>query len=568
MKAVIYIRWSSAEQAQGDSERRQRALCEAFVERQGWTLADVITEDGKSAFRGANRAAGSKLAALEARYDAGEFDGPIVLVTERLDRLSRQDAKSTFRWIDALTLKGVWIATENDGRVYNQNNLDMIGMITMLLEADVAHKQSLEKSKRIGLSWAAKRDAWMRGEGTPDARIAPDWVSVVDQTPAPAGSGRKARMIGGRYALNEKVEIVRRLVTMSLDHGMGINLIATKLNKEGARSLRGSFWTPANIARTLRSRALIGEYLPQYKSEDGSRARAEGAEWIKLFPAAITEERFYALQATIAGRRHLAGRKREANNLLQGLGHCERCGGPMAFRQGGKGHARDKLQCRSYRFGMGCTAEQKYDYPALEKAVLDLILPLALDPAFLGTGATENSLDGQLLALEAKLENKRQAARDLAAVLDTNPSRTIVEKVAAMDAEIDRLEVERAALSQRIAETRGKVTNAEHLRKVAEVRAIATMVDEYHPERAAARRRIQQAFADLIEDIRFFPTKRRIGIKLIGDARVIALDLEGRVGLDLDWMKGGHVTAESVKEPFKRASLRNYERRRDQQKAA
>ena len=569
MKAVIYIRWSTGEQSQGDSERRQRSRCEAFIKAHGWTLVDTLIEDGNSAFRGANHAPGSVLGKLEARVDAGEFDEPIVIVADKLHRFSRQNARVTFRWIDRLAQKGLSFATQADGRVYNENNLDMVGMIILLVEADAAHQLSKNISDHISQSWLGKREGWQSGDGSPDTRIAPDWVSVVGAervTVKDEDDRRKRRRImqGGHYELNESVSVIRRIFAMAMD-GMGINLIAKTLNLEGVPSPRGSIWMPANIGRLLKSRSVLGEYLPRTKGEDGSRPRA--GDWLKLFPAAIDETTFYAVQAQITGRRHLAGRKRGANNLIQGLGHCERCGGRMTFQDGGARN-KDKLRCRSNRFGLGCSADIRYAYEPLEKALLDLVLPLAMDPTFLVKGGTENSLDGEMLALEAKLENKRQAARALAETLEDTPSRTVAAKIAAMDSEIDEMELERDRLARTMAEVRGRVSNVEHLRKVAEVRAIATATDGEPAVRESARRRIQQAFADLIEDVRFFPNKRRIAVKFVGDARVVALDLEGRIGLDLDWMAGDHVSPDDAATPFGRATLRNYDRRRKAQQAA
>src|SRR5215471_15381363 len=58
--AFSYIRFSTRKQAQGDSQRRQTELAEAYCRRRGWTLSDQTFEDlGVSAWHGANALVGN-----------------------------------------------------------------------------------------------------------------------------------------------------------------------------------------------------------------------------------------------------------------------------------------------------------------------------------------------------------------------------------------------------------------------------------------------------------------------------------------------------------------------------
>ena len=59
--AYSYVRFSSAQQAEGDSLRRQTEKAEAYCKRKGWTLDAALTlrDLGVSAFRGKNALVGN-----------------------------------------------------------------------------------------------------------------------------------------------------------------------------------------------------------------------------------------------------------------------------------------------------------------------------------------------------------------------------------------------------------------------------------------------------------------------------------------------------------------------------
>src|SRR5215470_10547184 len=66
--AYSYIRFSTPEQAKGDSLRRQSDLAEAYCRRRGWTLDTSLTlrDLGVSAFRGDNALSGNLRTFLDA----------------------------------------------------------------------------------------------------------------------------------------------------------------------------------------------------------------------------------------------------------------------------------------------------------------------------------------------------------------------------------------------------------------------------------------------------------------------------------------------------------------------
>lgn len=108
--AIIYARFSSAEQSKGYSLERQRTHGLQFATDKGWSVEKTITDEGRSAFHGANRLEGSALHEFELEARNGLHRGK-VLVVENIDRLSRQGAKAAAQLIWGLNEHGVDVAT-------------------------------------------------------------------------------------------------------------------------------------------------------------------------------------------------------------------------------------------------------------------------------------------------------------------------------------------------------------------------------------------------------------------------------------------------------------------------
>ena len=112
MRAVIYIRFSTPKQERGASRDRQLELCQQFCEQRGWPVDEVIEDLGRSAWTGAHLSAG-ELGLFANRVRDGGVGAGTVLVVEKLDRLSRQETRTTLRWMEDLCAVGLAIATED-----------------------------------------------------------------------------------------------------------------------------------------------------------------------------------------------------------------------------------------------------------------------------------------------------------------------------------------------------------------------------------------------------------------------------------------------------------------------
>jgi site-specific DNA recombinase len=155
--------------------------------------------------------------------------------------------------------------------------------------------------------------------------------------------------VGSRRRLElvpEEAVVVRYIFRLYLQEGLGIRLIARRLNEEGLRTRRGGHWSMVSIRDILRNRAYLGTY-----SRFG--VRVPGSH-----PALISPDDFRRVQEQLASRRTSFSPRHASPFLLSGLAYCGYCGNKMIGvsrhqswqrrRDGGRGEADYRYyQCES-----------------------------------------------------------------------------------------------------------------------------------------------------------------------------------------------------------------------------
>lgn len=160
-KAYSYMRFSTPEQAKGDSKRRQAQQAEEYAVANGLELDDKLTyrDYGVSAFRGANVEIGKLGQFMEAirrqEVKAGSF-----LLVESLDRISRDVILPAQNIFTQIIMEGVTIVTLSDKRVYsvelmNKSPFLLIEAIIILIRAN---DESETKSMRLKAVWENRRE--------------------------------------------------------------------------------------------------------------------------------------------------------------------------------------------------------------------------------------------------------------------------------------------------------------------------------------------------------------------------------------------------------------------------
>ena len=118
-----YVRFSTDRQKDGDSIARQRASAQAEADKRGLKITEWISDEGKSAFKGANRKVGN-LSKWLARLDDGEIAPGSILILESIDRLSREAVMDALDTYTRIINAGVTVITTMDGQECNRANLN------------------------------------------------------------------------------------------------------------------------------------------------------------------------------------------------------------------------------------------------------------------------------------------------------------------------------------------------------------------------------------------------------------------------------------------------------------
>lgn len=497
MDAVIYIRWSSSEQGKGTSLERQREDCRRHADRHGWNVVAELVDEGVSAFKGRHAAVG-ELGRFVADVQAGVYPQGVTLLTEKLDRLSREHAKKVFAWMLNMTELGVTVATVDSDRRYDRDNLDMAAIIEVVVKAQLANEESEKKASRLSAAWATKRARLARGEQVVLTRRAPAWLSV---------DGRPPRF----EVIEERAEIVRRIFRDTVA-GLGKHHIARNLNLEGVSPFgRAQGWHASYVQKILGSAAVLGEYQPGSKPR-GERRRAEGDLLPDYFPRIVDADLHAAATRAAAGRhRRVAGRGRRLVNLFSGLATCGHCGSKMTFRSKGlKRRAdgtdvwEDYLVCDGYQRGRGCGNRRHYNHAEWSGGVLTAILHAAMNDRHFSSPEVIRPLEIEL-AERARARQGANARAENALALHLETGRAEPKaKWLEFAGEVDGHDREIRKLQARLIEARGAVSPEEHLQRIGALRD--NLDDEDEQIRFIARSKVMEAIHELVATMVFSST--------------------------------------------------------------
>jgi DNA invertase Pin-like site-specific DNA recombinase len=498
--AIIYARFSTSEQ-RGFSIERQRKLGIDFATQHDWTVEKTITDEGRSAFHGANRYEGASLHEFEIEARNGLHTGK-VLVVENIDRLSRQGAKAAAQLIWGLNENGVDVATYHDAHIYRAAaSGEMLDIFKLVIIAQQAHEESSKKSKRTTATWQKRRDAISQGAKDIPVPNMPLWVD----------------RIGGKMVLNEqRVKVLNEIYDLYID-GVGIHKIVTILNARDEPS-----WTPPEqrrgnngwfysyVYRLLTKRTVLGEYVTN-KGEILA---------VDFFPQAISAEKWNRAQAALAMRKgnQTTTKANYNRNLLQGIVVCGECGGGAHFRhQIDKGQTYTKkngevitykrndhrrLRCDRARRKHNCSNGTILSYDVVEATVLNELLPRLV--AKRTEAAAVAKLREQLAEIVRLRDADQNRLDNLIGVLEEGGPKAIVQRVAALQQQIEdrRKSIDLAQKALGIEMSKPSTES-----DAASLRALEADLDsEFDEVRTYARGRANMSLRRLLKRIVITPT--------------------------------------------------------------
>ncbi|WP_192110093.1 recombinase family protein [Roseibium polysiphoniae] len=499
-KVYSYIRFSTPEQARGDSLRRQLADAEEWCAGRGLVLDQSLRDLGISAYKGSNAEVGSGLGSFLELVKTGKVERGSILIVESLDRLSRENVLVALpRFLDLLNA-GIRIVTLTDKQEYSAEEIreNWNPLIVSLAVMARAHDESRVKGIRVARAWANKRELARNGSHKLTRR-APAWLELV----------------GDEFVPDEdRANIVKRIFRETIE-GYGRRTIANRLNEEGVPAFRGkNGWHASSIAKILSSRAVFGEFQPGIGSNSARNHRPEGDPIKNYFPVIVDETTYWRAQGVIAGRRiNPAGgettvvrgkggrRGHGVSHLLIGLGKCHSCRGPMhIINKGQPPKGALYLQCSTASRRAGCDNGKRWRVDVIERRLLKHLSYIDVDAVLHGKtfrkeAEAVESLRSKLTATEAKRDAVLRvvATGDEAAVKLFN---VLVAEIHEIKAELARAE---KTLSQISADPGLKTRLADA------VDLSRAMDDATAEERTAIRTRLAEQLRQIVDVIWFLP---------------------------------------------------------------
>ena len=333
-----YIRFSTPEQAMGDSERRQLEAARAFAAEKGLPFDESLrmTDRGVSAYRGTHRSKGA-LGHFLARVERGEVPPGSVLVVENVDRLTRE------AMVDALTTilldmigHGITIQTLAPRETYNRESLNNHAIYGLIGQVARAHDESKRKSSLGIASWDEKRRRALE-DGRPLTKRVPKWLVCEG---------------GVIKAIPEAAKAIRMIFKLKLK-GYGKGRIAKTLNAEAPWPSPSGTWRDSYISKILATPAVIGVFQPH--TGKGKNREPAGEPIPGYYPPVVNKEDFHAVQKLLRANKGKGGPTGKASNLFVHLVKCAYCGGSMVwFNKGTPPKGGTYLMCSNGRRGLGC----------------------------------------------------------------------------------------------------------------------------------------------------------------------------------------------------------------------
>lgn len=499
--AIIYARYSTTEQSKGYSLERQKARAVEFATSNGWVVEKTITDEGRSAYHGANRLEGSALHNFELEARNG-IHRDKVLVVENIDRLSRQGAKAAAQLIWALNEYGIDVATYHDGHIYTaSNNSDMMDLFKVIILAQQAHEESATKSRRVKATWENRYEKIEAGDQKRFVPHTPTWINRISK---------------GAYILDEhRTSVLNEIFDLYIN-GVGIHRIVTMLNERGepdwshvAKKRSQGGWFYSYIYRLLTKRAVLGEYV----TGDGRILATD------FYPQAITAEKFNLAQAALKQRKSNQKRTGEAlhRNLLSQLAYCSECGGGAHFEHTTNSVQRytkvsgevvnyrrrtyRRLRCDRARRKHSCDNRAVIDYDVVERTVLDELLPRLVNKPI--EDRTIVALREKISEQARRMEANQNRLKNLVNAVEEGSSKAIVQRIGALEAELEKQASEIENLQRQLNVELSKPSTTDDLALIGSLRAELTSEDA--GVRTYARGRVNMTLRRLLHRIALHP---------------------------------------------------------------
>jgi len=487
-KVYSYIRFSTPEQAKGDSLRRQLDNARKWCAERGLILDETLRDLGVSAYTGTNRTTGALRSFLDL-VESGKIPKGSILIVESLDRLSREAVLDAAGRLFDLIRNGITIVTLVDGQEYSQERLlnDWSPLIVSIAVMARAHDESRTKGKRVGEAWAKKRKA-AREEGRPLTRRCPAWIRIVNK----------------KYeVIPEKAQIVQRIFRLAIE-GHGSRTILKALNSDGVPTFMSSEkkknngWQTSSLRRLLTSRTVLGEYQP-HVGRHWAR-KPEGDPVKDYYPAVIDEATYWRAQSAMESRRGRGGRKGEGvAHLLQGLAKCGDCGSAMhIINKGPLPKGGTYFECSSARRKFECSNVSRWRVDKIEARLLKAVTYIDLNAILFGE--KQNKESDRVDVFQAQLADAEKRRSRLIALVESGDD-AAVERFETVATEVRYIKDELAKAKREAAKSAADPGVQTLVRDTIDLIKVMPVVSDGH--RFTVRTRLAQELKKLVQIVEF-----------------------------------------------------------------
>jgi DNA invertase Pin-like site-specific DNA recombinase len=469
-----YLRYSSPQQGDGDSVRRQTKLAAEWCKCHGVTLDThrAYQDHGRSAYHGRHRKAGGALAAFLAEVEAGQIPAGSVLIVENLDRLSRENPWDAVPLLCNIVNAGISVVTLSPSETLYERGRDLTALVLAVVEFGRGHSESESKARRMAEVWGERRRR-TREEGAVMTGRLPAWIEE---------RGGKLRLVPSRAA------VVRRMFQMALE-GKGLTRIVGELKGTPAWGRSGA-WSKAYVHKILSGEAVLGVYQPT------RGGKPDGDPLPHYFPQVVDEVTWDRVQVLLAGRKDKRGPVgKKVATLFGGLLWDARTRGRMqiAWQTRGPKGKRSKRRVLVPAGAMeGREACVSFPNEVFEGAVLRLLSEVSVKSVLGKEPAGDTgALAAELAAVEARLRQLEEALQDV-----DEDAPTLARVVA-------RLDERRRSLQKKHAEARQKEASPQAA-AWAEARTLFEVAKD-----EATRLRLRDLLRQIIDEVRVLVVPRR-----------------------------------------------------------
>ena len=312
-----------------------------------------------------------------------------------------------------------------------------------------SNSESEHKSFRSLANWQTKRK--QAKAGVIVTSQVPRWLEVRD---------------GKIHVLEERAQLVRRIFDMYVQ-GYGRGVIVRTLRKEGvsAWNTRKPVWHESYVNKLLCNRAVVGEYVAEFKTEDGGMGQEvitgyypEVIDPRDVRPACRTWRSFAKSHSVAARAKNLRISSRNWLVARSAVGRWA-ITTPQWTRLGKMASDLGRTISPATPLTPGTDGSNRryFNYLYLENFILsgtiddlDIVAAVGIHDAELKQQAN------RVAALEAKLDHVAVSIQKLLALLKNNK----IEDMEEIGAQLEELQEERRMLRAQLAQTRAEATAA------------------------------------------------------------------------------------------------------------